>query len=347
MKSAILIIASAFGVLGSVGPVVAEQPAAFSAEASSPDDSSGAVRRQPEVTINGNRAELTPRISAFVDQVTDFDPADPGLGLARWQVPVCPLVTGLPAQEGEFILGRVSEIARNAEVPLAAEHCTPNLYVFVSSEPEALLRALERRNRPFTFADAPPSLIDAFVDAARPVRVWYHTVQRTPEGMPLLSMSIPELDHQGDKALALQGSAQTLVPPGLSAPGSSQVLNSTGVPHSFGTNPWSQSSRLIMNAVWAIYRVFVIVDQRQLHSVSRGQLADYVAMVGLSEIKPGARLGDAQTILTLFQGPPHAAHAGLTDWDQAFLKSLYATDQKSKLQRSAIASNMVRSIVPR
>jgi hypothetical protein len=49
---------------------------------------------------------------------------------------------------------------------------------------------------------------------------------------------------------------------------------------------------------------------------------------------------------TLFNGAPEAAPTGMTDWDQSFLKALYATDQKSKQQRGQIARSMVREIAP-
>ena len=123
-------------------------------------------------------------------------------------------------------------------------------------------------------------------------------------------------------------------------------MNPGPVDRGFGTNAWAESSHLTLNAVWDISRVFVIVDQTRLKGVSRGQLADYVAMVGLAEVKPGARLGDADTILTLFEAAPQAGRPGMSDWDRAFLKSLYASEARSRLQRSQIASNMVRVIVP-
>jgi hypothetical protein len=88
------------------------------------------------------------------------------------------------------------------------------------------------------------------------------------------------------------------------------------------------------------------VDKTRLQGVAVGQLADYVAMSGFAKLKTGARLGDAPTILTLFNGAPQAATIGMTDWDQTFLKSLYATEQKSKLQRSQITRQMVREIAP-
>jgi len=38
---------------------------------------------------------------------------------------------------------------------------------------------------------------------------------------------------------------------------------------------------LALNIVWNLVSVFVLAEQRRLQGVSRGQHADYVAMVGL------------------------------------------------------------------
>jgi hypothetical protein len=76
-----------------------------------------------------------------------------------------------------------------------------------------------------------------------------------------------------------------------------------------------------------------------------GQLADYVAMVGLAEIRVDADLGETPTILQLFQeskNPPQ----GLSAWDQAFLYSLYNTRQASVLQASSIKTSMLKRIAP-
>ena len=99
-------------------------------------------------------------------------------------------------------------------------------------------------------------------------------------------------------------------------------------------------------ATWSLERVFVVVDQTRLHGVTRGQLADYIGMVGFADLKPDAKLADAPTILNLFDGTPEQAAAGMSEWDQAFLKSLYATEQKSKLQRSQMTRQIVREIAP-
>lgn len=307
-------------------------PAAPTADpTSSSGESSSAVERS-KVIINGQRDRLEGQISAFVDQLTDFDLSDPGRGLARWQDRVCPLVSGLPERQGEYILERVSEIAKAAGVPLAGRFCHPNLFILVSNRAQSVLEDLRKRHLSLVFGDASPVRIDRFIATPRPVRTWYNTVERTPEGLPIVNESFPGISEQNAKV----------------GPGGVIIITPVRPddPASFGTNPWSQASHLTLNVVWAIYRVFVVVDPTKFKGVSLGQLADFVAMTGLSQIKADARLHGAPSILTLFDGPPEAASAGMTDWDRAFLRSCYATQQKSVLQRSEIARGMLVSIAP-
>ncbi len=282
-----------------------------------------------EVTVQAQRAKLAPRVRKFVNQIAV--PENGGAsGLARWGVPpVCPLVSGLLRQDGEFILERLSEIARAAAVPLAGEHCNPNLYVLVTTQPENLLRGMEKRNRAFTFGYDPSDylipthadVVDEFIETPRAVRVWYNSTGLDPWGNPLHFVS--------GAILCLTGT----VVPGCDP----------GRYYLWGGAP-AGGSHLLFNTVWTFSRVFVIVDRRRLQGVTRGQLSDYVAMVGFAKLKPDPRLGDAPTILKLFDGAPRAAPAGMTEWDETFLKSLYKTEQTSRQQRGEIARAMVRAI---
>jgi hypothetical protein len=77
-----------------------------------------------------------------------------------------------------------------------------------------------------------------------------------------------------------------------------------------------------------------------------GQLADYVAMVGLAQIRLEANTGTAPTILGLFRDTQPQL-PGLSPWDQAFLRSLYTTDQASKLEVSMIKRHMFEQIAGR
>jgi hypothetical protein len=274
----------------------------------------GTPRAIPEVNVIAKRLKLDVKVLNFIYGISALENEE---GLARWKAPVCPLVSGLPRQQGEFVLARISQIARAAAVPLAGEECRPNLFIFVTTQPKELLQAMENRYSAVTFGDASPSQVDAFINAPRPVRVW-HGSYETPARI-------------GPSVEGLPGSAQV-----LGGGMRSQRIFTTHDP----------PSRLVSNIVWTFGLVYVVADETQLHGVSQGQFADYVAMVSLAEIKPSPHPGNAQTILKLFAGIPQAAPAGMSDWDQAYLKSLYATARDSKLQRSLMMRSMVRELVP-
>jgi hypothetical protein len=288
--------------------------AAVSAAESAPGITAPAASEPiAEVTVRAQRAQLEPRVATFVNRIAALQNEE---GLPRWQAPVCPLVTGLGQDDGEFVLERISEVARTAAVPLAGEHCHANLYIFVTGHPTELLQAMEKNKRAVTFGNAAPSVVTEFIATSRPVRVWYNSQMKTPEG----------IDSKG----------------GL--PNAAQLLGgSLGGPPMY--NDLDRTSHVQLSKIWTFSYVYLVVDQARLQGISRGQLADYLAMVGLADIKPGAHFGDAPTILRLFEGSPDGAPVGMSDWDQAFLKSLYTTEQRLKQQRSQIANSIVREVV--
>jgi hypothetical protein len=256
------------------------------------------------------RAELEPKLHSFVNGTLSLAK---GEGVAAWRRPVCPLVAGLPQLEGEFILARLSEVARVAGVPLAGENCRPNLYILVNTRPKELLQGMEKRNWVYTFgADAYPLEIDEFINTPRTVRAWYDI------GMADRWDQRPEVTNP-----------------------------SVGESQTFPVIQYAQASHLLSNVRYRFLRVFVIVDRTRLQGVSRGQLADYIAMVGFADIDPNPRLRDAPTILRLFcPGAATSAPSGLTAWDEAYLKSIYGMTGPTQLPRAYIAHRMVSELVP-
>jgi hypothetical protein len=291
MKSRILAVATMLAVL-------ADQ-LVWAAGDGSPTPATAAQ----EVTVTANRIELEKKVSKFVYQIATLQN---GEGMARWRVPVCPIVAGVSQQEGELTTRRIFEIARAAGVPLAEEPCHPNLLVFVTPDGKQFFSGMSTHTRLLTFAWAHPSVVDEFIRTPRPVRVWYRTDMSTPDGRPL---------------------------------GDTDRSEASPIPF---VQPDHSYTRI--SAIWGMRRVTVVVEQSRLQGVSLGQFADYVAMAGLSQIKVGAHLDDSPSILKLFEGTPQAAPGGMSDWDRAFLKSLYATESTSKGQRGQIAHSIVRDL---
>lgn len=280
---------------------------AHAQSAAAPDSPNSRSLDAVNVTARRSR-ELVQRVEKFVGQVAALENDE---SVPRWKAPVCPLVDGLPQSEGEFVLGRISEVARTAGITLAGEHCHPNLYIIVSQDPQRLLENTTEANLLVMFGSVGPTVINEFISTARPVRVWYKTSMESSLGLPL-------------------GDTNPVPPPSLFAPRTVSQSNT--------------SAHITTNVVYNLSTVVAVVDRARLKGLSRGQFADYIAMVGLADVKPGAPLGDAPTILRLFDGTPQEAPAGMSNWDQAFLKSLYETVHNSRLQRKAMARTIVHDI---
>jgi hypothetical protein len=236
------------------------------AEMASSGASSSPASQISEVTVTARRLELEKRVSQFVSQIAARENGDEGL--ARWQVPpVCPLVSGLPRQDGEFILERLSEIAHTDRIPLGDERCRPNLYILVTSQPVELLRGMEERNRAFTFgydpslrAETAARVVDEFIRTSLPVRVWYNSAEKDAWGQALSYCPASDL-------VAIECAMNA--PPGLLGTPPSLVSECTS-PH-FDPSRVSECGRsvaggthLLSNDVWWLSRVFVIVDKKRL-----------------------------------------------------------------------------------
>lgn len=68
-------------------------------------------------------------------------------------------------------------------------------------------------------------------------------------------------------------------------------------------------------------KVMIVVDVDRLEGVNLAQLADYLAFISLAQVDPDGETASWDTVLNLFDTP--TAVQGLTDWDRAYLTSLY------------------------
>jgi hypothetical protein len=260
-----------------------------------------------------NRKALERQVSSFVSGIAVAPYEE---SLADWQpsVPPCPLVAGMPREDGEYMLARISKIAQAAGAPLADEHCKPNLFVVVASQVDALFKAWGRRD-PNMFGEMDGrggshggTVVHKFLHSSVPVRAFYNASLYNSDG---------------------------------SALGSGDINNEAG------WNLRAEATRIQFNNVRNLASVIVIIDGPRAKGVTFGQLAAYVAMIGLAEIRIDARPGDAPaSILQLFAGSGKAAPPGLSPWDEAFLRALYHIDHLDQHQLARVKTAMVGEIAP-
>ena len=302
---------AAFALLAS--GAAAEPPS----NSNSPDNrpSSAAL---PQITVEAQRRDTEKRVHEFVSHVPVMSNSDESF--ARWDTPICPLIAGLPRDDGEFVLTRLSEIATSVGAPLGSRQCRANFIVLVTSDPVASLKAwAARAHYQHLFGEADAEKIKIFLKTQRAIHVWYNEQQVAAENGSVLTPG-PSFSNG----------------PVISGPGAMGVTTV----HSFDAN------RLEWNAVWTISSVIEVVDADAMKGFKIGQMGDYIAMAGLAKFNLDADFGTAPTILRLFKGTDDAKPSSLSDWDKAYLKALYHTRQSSRLQTDLIRQSMLRDINP-
>ena len=306
------------------GTIVVETAIApASAAQGTPADSSPAAGRRTPPPSKGSASGLDPitveaqrqreavkhEVTRFIASVTE--PAHDE-SLATWQLPVCPLVAGLPHDMGEFVLRRISQTALNAHAPLAPEKCHPNFYVIVTPAPGELLRKWRARY-PRTFnEDRGVGGIKRFLDSPLPIRIWYNVDDGCPGTLTY------------------------------------DIAVNSGGGHGFPFPTCSHTGKLGSRLTWANVRVLssviLVADSERIKSLDMGQFADYVTMVGLAQIRLDKDPGPAPTILRVFGDAEESRLQGLSRWDIAFLKALYTTYPDNVVQISQMETRMLEYI---
>jgi TPR repeat protein len=298
---------------------------AWSAEGSVPPPTSQASSSSPDtqlqtVTVQGARSvrELERQVHHFVSsEVFRLS----GESLMRWNTPICPLVTGLPVTFGEFLQARIAQIALAARAPVAGKQCVANFHVFATSSPDQFLKKLWAANPQMYDARDGLGGVEGFLHSRRPVRVWYNTESQCRAA------------HAATASMAVKGAAAAQAPASPIDTASSSFCS-------------GDVTRLSYAAVNSISTVYIVVDMNRMKDITTIQLADYVAMIGLADVRLDADAGPVPTILRLFQDPKHPPQ-GLSRWDQALLYSLYNTSQASVAQTSDMEATVVEQITGR
>jgi hypothetical protein len=265
------------------------------------------------VVVTGSPEETRRQIQTFVSSVTRMD----GELIGRWLEHICPMVVGLSDEQAQFVQSRLIEVQNTVRKlkPEGDKACQPNLFVIVSDESEQVLNSWKARD-PGMFRWKTREGVSRS-NGNGPVRTWHNAIMEPSDSAPVLN--------------------------GAPVNGGPDLCGDTGIP-CFKLKP----SRIESSAAENVRAVVVLVDTRAAGVVNLSQLADYIAMVSLSQLDLTANVGAVNSILKLFAEPrPDAPPMGLTEWDLAFLNGLYRTSYSPMNQRRDIAARMTRALAPR
>jgi hypothetical protein len=237
--------------------------------------------RVEDVVVNGTLEDLAREFVATASAPANYR------GLARWERELCLGVVGLRPEAAHQIIDRISEVARELEVPLGEPGCAPNAVIVGTDDGRALASALvgERRRAfriGFTRSNPGARALETFRTSEAAVR-WWHVSFPYGENGTCLAITV----FQGPMACA---------------------------------NSFNRSFRGL-GVVDVIRRAMVILDVPRLEGADFNALSDYLAMIVLAQIDPEGETAGFDTVLNLFDGG--GGVSGLTEWDRAYLQALY------------------------
>ena len=271
------------------------------------------------VTVTAPRParSLPQRVRQFVYQVGQPTGSDQ---LPRWPAgsPVCVHTLGFQPDGDKALRTNVEQLARDLGIPVQTAPCNTNVLIIASSDPPKTAAEVQKIIGPMWGRDG-PSAMRHNLETPAPVHWWRGVRTSQATG-----------GDGGPYALAS----------GNPVKGTDPVPTYNG----YGASRITQQTRENMDSA------LVVVDSRQIGGVTMAPFAAYVAMGLFAPVSSGAqKLAEAPSILGLFTpggGVNPDAPQGITEWDMAYLKGLYAADPSlnTNLQNGQIQVSMTRQL---
>jgi hypothetical protein len=292
---------------GLVAALMAPAPA----HAEQPADSAIVVTGQVPLTENEARAAVR-RLARPVEGQ-----------LARFHERVCPAVIGFEARYEAMVAGWIRATAETVGAEVAGQGCTANLLVVIVDDGAGFVRALAERDAG-AFSGLPPAEFAELAASDAAARSWTVTLLTNSAGS-IAARPSPSTGA-GAVRVGFAGSSVSF--------GDAEVLR---VYEASNANPSVQQ---------AIHSSWVVLETEATLGKSLRQVADYAAMRGLAMVRPEALAGSELTILDLFEPGARASPAALTEFDRAYLTSLYRAPPRrwARSQVGYIANAMARQV---
>jgi len=309
-------------VLGLRGPVAAQTPPSHPAPPTE------------NVTVTGIK-DIDAAVSKFVGDLTA--PTRVAGKLARWERGVCPITVGLRPVMAKFVTGRVKEIAAQVGAPVNREdNCKPNIEIVFTTAPQTLLDNISVMH-PYMLGYHDSSAQAAELAAVtHPIQAWYTTATDDLRGNP-------QIDSGRSGGMTMQ----------MAKPG-------TGIAGSFGASSTPYYEMNLSNATARnitggrlgdglsseFNHVVVVGEPAKLLDYEMGTVADYIAMLALSQPTSLDSCQELPTILNLLAKDCAMPPKAITLGDIAYLRAIYKTTATAtfQVQRREMIYQMDRSL---
>jgi hypothetical protein len=238
--------------------------------------------------------------------------------IARWKTGICPVTIGLPDKFNLFVTQRIIRVAMAAGAPLDShEPCRPNVAVLATPEPQKLLDFIRQKRVALLGFHYRPQA-ERLATVTLPVQAWYSTATEDFWGLIEADLANGDLGYG--------------------------VMSTLGKISGFHVSGSRTGDGLKSEFTTAV----IVVDTNKIVGQEIGPLADYIAMLALSQPSSYDTCQNVPTITNLMASGCGAdmKPAALTDVDMTYLRGLYRMDAGSSFlgQRGSIAYEMKKDL---
>jgi hypothetical protein len=268
-----------------------------------------AARPPESVTVTGTKSREV--LQKFVGALAA--PARFTGKMARWKEPVCPVTVGLKPAFVQFINRRLKQVAAQVGAPVSERaSCRTNIEIVFTTTPQSVADDLRKNHYPFLGYFDNFGQADELAKVTHDIQAWYTTA--TVERSGLLRVDNPRGDLMSAGTFNGLGQGHVYYAPGAGR---------------FNVGPAS-----------SLYNVIIVANPARLGEYEMGALADYIAMLALSQPKSFDACWEVPSITNLLSKACQAERktATLSDNDTRFLYGLYKMDGNYavQVQRSQI-----------
>jgi len=256
--------------------------------------------------------------------------------LARWQDGVCPITAGLRPEAVKLVTRHVKDVAAQVGAPVNdREDCKPNIEIVFTATPQALLDTIFIKYPYLLGYHDNSAEATQLAAVTHPIQSWYATATKDVRGQSQLDGTktsgvrmVLELPQGGVGGPA--GGATPMFE--MNMPGA-RVTNVTGGRLGDGTSS-------------EFNHVVVVAEPAKLLDYELGTLADYIAMLALSQTPAPDHCQELPTILNLLVPGCASPPKSLTGVDLAYLQALYKMTPTANFrgQRNEIIYQMDKSL---
>ena len=265
------------------GCVALTQPVAAQSVASGSADKLENADDGDDILVTGDRLARRKAVEKQARDIAEYGNIH-DWPLARMEDRVCPGVIGLQLEAAQLMIDRIRWNADRLGLWMdERDDCDPNIVVGFVEDGQELVTQL-RKNKGYLFELLTMKEREELVNDPGPVHVWTNAAPRSRDGMPIATRT------------------NLVDPPRVAM--------------------WSAHSKIYLPIRRDITSSLVLYDRAGVKGMTVIQLADYASMRAFAKVQPPEGDAAMDTILTLFSDPA-AAPPGWTDFDLAYLRSLY------------------------